>query len=398
MRTLDHAEIGKDGRPTKSFTLSDSADRAWWKTHHGHNVRIELLAVEGRRPPEPVRSSATSTTPKTPDRPATQLPKPTETESEVGSFGSVLCIGLDIAWFGGSANNPDSQYDCLAAVHLLPARNPAERAKCTFARIRLDERDSDAKQLLQGLADLLHAHPGVGRIVLALDAPLQAAARDDLPARKALSTPGTIKRRACENYLSEHRQRVDTAAGGSGGWHPNIQPGAPLAPRVISFLEGLNKLGFEPWTQQNQLSRRLVIECFPAEAIWAAKRLGRYADAVPVSQVKAYKNQGKALLTAERVRTLVLDVVDAFAEASGDIQVWSKVLDAGLSWLLADDTWKSNDPRLFRGGKLLDDVVDSLICLATSLSYVHGQSHVWQDPNHTNDGHIIGPGRLDGLL
>ena len=58
VRTLDHAEIGKDGRPTKSFTLSDSADRAWWKTHHGHNVRIELLAVEGRRPPEPVIPTA----------------------------------------------------------------------------------------------------------------------------------------------------------------------------------------------------------------------------------------------------------------------------------------------------------------------------------------------------
>ena len=52
----------------------------------------------------------------------------------------------------------------------------------------------------------------------------------------------------------------------------------------------------------------------------------------------------------------------------------------------------------YRGGKLLDDVVDSAICLATALSYANGFAHVWYDPENPDDGHIIGPGALQKLL
>lgn len=400
VRSLNHAAPGKDGRTTKSFTLSDAADRVWWKAHRGHIVRIELLATDGGDVPETVKTSAISTAQKTPDRPVQKgLPKSSEAKRERGPFGSVLCVGIDIAWFGGSAKNLDSQYDCLAAVHLQLqlTNNAQERAKCTFARVRLSNRDPEAKHLLASLDELLKAHTDVGRIVLAIDAPIQAAARDYLPARMALSKAGMIERRACENYLSKYRQRVDKAAAGSDGWHPNIQPGAPLAPRVICFLEGLSKLGFQLWTRRNDQAEKLVIECFPAEAIWAAKRLGYYPESMTVTQVKAYKKQDNILLPADRVRMLLHDALDAFAATAGGMQLWPKVVDAGLTWLLADTSWKASDPHFYRGGKLLDDVVDSMICLATSLSFVDGQSHTWQDPSHDDDGHIIGPGRLDGF-
>lgn len=44
------------------------------------------------------------------------------------------------------------------------------------------------------------------------------------------------------------------------------------------------------------------------------------------------------------------------------------------------------------GGKFLDDVISTMICLATSFCYVHGIAHVWYDPHQAGDGHIIGPG------
>ena len=46
---------------------------------------------------------------------------------------------------------------------------------------------------------------------------------------------------------------------------------------------------------------------------------------------------------------------------------------------------------------MLDDVVDSLICLATAISYSAGLAHVWQDLNQPLDGHIIGPGSMQEL-
>jgi hypothetical protein len=163
-------------------------------------------------------------------------------------------------------------------------------------------------------------------------------------------------------------------------------------------MRGLYSLGFKPWTPQDACADRLVIECFPAEAIWAAKRLGHYSKTITAAEVKAYKDQNKRQLSPEAVRYLFHRALDAFAVPSGDPGAWMDILSVGLSWLLADNDWKDRRSGLYRGGKLLDDVVDSMICLATSVSYVHGESHVWLDPDCTDDGHIIGPGRLDHLV
>ena len=193
--------------------------------------------------------------------------------------GPILCIGLDIAWFGGAAADPDSQYDCLAWA--LLNRRPDQPFSLTahLERIELEDRDPDAGQLLRAVEALLKKHSAAGRVVFAIDAPIQAAHRPGLPTRAALPPAGTIERRACEVYLSQERQRIDNAAGGANNWHPNILPGAPLAPRVMSLLAGLDQLGFRLWTEADLAAARLVIECFPAEAIWAMKRLNRFEAA-----------------------------------------------------------------------------------------------------------------------
>jgi Protein of unknown function (DUF429) len=404
VRALTRATQGGNPHSTPSFLLPNDADRVWWKAHNRQHVRVELLAIGGTLPPPvapaqpPVAPLPTPVHPPAPPRTATQ-PRAAHLASGDGATwaGSVLCIGLDIGWFGGSAADRDSQYDCLAWA--LINRSPDQPFSLTahLERIALHDRDPDASQLLRAVGALLERHSAAGRVVFAIDAPIQAAHRPGLPVRTALPPGGTIERRACEEYLSHERQRIDRAAGGANDWHPNVQPGAPLAPRVMSLLSGLDRLGFRLWTEADRAAPRLVIECFPAEAIWAMKRLNRFGATLTAAEVKCYKDQDRNTLSALQVAELTRTVLNGFAADSGHPEVWTVLVERAVDWMCSDATWR-RAPDQYRGGKLLDDVVDSMICLATSLSYTQGQHHVWQDPIHTDDGHIIGPGKLDALL
>lgn len=309
---------------------------------------------------------------------------------------SVLCVGLDIAWFGGSANRSDSQYDCLGWAHLLRKTNKSMRVvECGLERIRLHDRDLNATILLKSIASLLSKHSAAQKIVFAIDAPIQAVKRSHLPPRSALPKKGEVERRACEDYFSSIRQAIDRKSGGSKGWQPNIQPGAPLAPRVQYLLNSLRELGFAVWTQENCQTEKLLIECFPAEAIWAMKRLGLYSEEMTAKQVKAYKKQDRQSLNSEKVKELILSVLDGFEAIPGLSGVWNELVEYSLGWMLKDNIWQTANGQ-YRGGKMLDDVVDTMICLTTSLSYVCDQYHVWQCLKYPEDGHIVGPGKLPG--
>lgn len=298
----------------------------------------------------------------------------------------VLCIGLDIAWFGGSKNDKDSQYDCLSAV-LISSQD--KDPVFNLSRIPLENRDLDSACLLAAIDNLLENYREQYRIIFALDAPIQAIDRR-LPLRKSVPSKGTVKRRACENYLDTKRKEIEGNTRGNGEWRPNIQPGAPLAPRVTSLLNGLQERSFSLWTDKNKNAEKLVIECFPSEAIWATKQMGHYPDSATATCVKSYKKQKGILLSNEQVVPLVHGVLDAFVSVSGNSALWPILVDQTISWMLNEKTWHKNG--VYRGGKLLDDVVDTMICLATSLSYAYDQAHVWQDPEEPDDGHIIGPG------
>lgn len=297
---------------------------------------------------------------------------------------ATLCIGLDIAWFGGSKHSKESQHDCLASALHHEGIAPST---LQLTRVPLLDRDPDASLIFLAVEELIRTHDGVGNVVFAMDAPIQAANRPLLPIRSPRLVKGCIKRRACDIKLSERRKNIDRVAGGSKGWHPNIQPGAPLAPRVEHLLTKLETLDFQCWTLSNRRAKRLAVECFPAEAIWAMKRFGRYSDGLSASKVKEYKKQKGARLADVQVHDLVHTVLDGFSSCSDH---WPNFIDQSLEWMLKSKKFK--DGEHYRGGKLLDDVVDSMICLATALSYTRGDAHVWQAQNEPSDGHIIGPG------
>jgi hypothetical protein len=84
------------------------------------------------------------------------------------------------------------------------------------------------------------------------------------------------------------------------------------------------------------------------------------------------------------------DLTILISGTSGIAGLWGTLVEAALAWMIADPTWQTNG--VYRGGKLLDDVVDTMICLATSLSYAKRNAHVWHDSTHPDDGHIVGPG------
>lgn len=46
---------------------------------------------------------------------------------------------------------------------------------------------------------------------------------------------------------------------------------------------------------------------------------------------------------------------------------------------------------------MLDDVVDTLLCLLVARAHAAGHSHLWHDPDAPDDGHICGAGTLQRL-
>lgn len=398
--TLEHAVPGKDGRPTKSFKFIDPDDRKWWKEHRHQTVQLELLSTD---------KEAVEDNPQAPNHTQqdeviyevdTQFPQVRKIHKpgKLNSEGSVLCIGLDIAWFGGSANNKDSQYDCLGWINFPSNSEESSQVEYGLKRFALPERDIEATVLLKEIEGLLSEYQNIKRVIFAIDAPIQACERVHLPVREAVSKKGTLEMRACEKYFSEMRKAIDEMADGPNEWQPQIQAGAPLASRIQCLLKGLMQLDFNLWEKEITFTGKLVIECFPAEAIWAMKRLGYYSESMTAKEVKAYKNQGRKLLVAEEVGKFVDNVLHSFADATGKPETWKEFSRKFLfEWMLQDKTWQVPGD-LYRGGKLLDDVVDTAICLATAVSYAYGEFHVWQDENFPEDGHIIGPGAIEGLL
>jgi len=237
-----------------------------------------------------------------------------------------------------------------------------------FKRIPLPDRDPYAKAMLSALESLIMDNPRK-KVLLALDAPIQAVRRPNLPEfRPPCLRPGEVERRACEEVLGSARMRIDQAVGGSNGWHPNIQPGAPLASRVHALVTALQGKGFSLWLPERHEVKRLVIECFPAEAIWAMKRLGGYRDELTVDCAKAYKRQQRRRLSAVQVEFLMHSALDGFASY---VDNWDRIVASAIDSLLADVTWQ-----------------------------VEGcyHAHVWFDEQCPEDGHIIGPGLPDPIM
>ena len=296
-------------------------------------------------------------------------------------FKPTLCIGLDIAWFGGSKGHSDSQFDCVVAAVVGP---DPKATRLNIQRVPLIGRDLDAVLTARAIAEVIDLFSEqVERVVLGIDAPLLST---------QVIPPGRQRAwRASDRVLSDTRRSIDQFVGGSNGWHPILQPGAPLAPRVVHLLERLSSQhGFAVWKSATDQHERVAIEVFPSEAIWALKRLGGYADHQNADLIRSYKKLKGVVLREEEVRNLVQGVLSPVGRIIGFEEGWQMILDSSLSGLLADNEWAQGAE--YRGGKLLDDAIDSLLCLAAAIGYAKGESHVYVDELNPDDGHIISPG------
>ena len=296
-------------------------------------------------------------------------------------FRSTLCIGLDIAWFGGSKGNPDSQFDCVVAAVVGP---DPKTTRIDIQRVPLIGRDLDATLTANAIGEVIDRFAQeVESVILAVDAPLLST---------QVIPPGRQRAwRTSDRALSDARQAVDQFVGGSNGWHPTLQPGAPLAPRVIQLIKTLeSQHGFTLWRGESERHERLAIEVFPSEAIWALKRLGGYANHQSADAIRSYKKLKGMRLNESQVRDLVRSVLAPVGPIIDYDEGWQLLLESALSWMMADPSW--GQAGIFRGGKLLDDVIDSLLCLAAAVGYAKGESHVYMNPLNPDDGHIIGPG------
>jgi hypothetical protein len=97
-----------------------------------------------------------------------------------------------------------------------------------------------------------------------------------------------------------------------------------------------------------------------------------------------------------KVRGLVEAALLPFKKVCKD-QFWkTHVVEIVLEKMLADHVWKRNE--VYADCKMLDAVVDSMISLATAISYTSGNAQVWQDQDRPDGGHIIGAGKFQELL
>lgn len=306
----------------------------------------------------------------------------------------VLAVGVDVTWWGGSgkASERQSRKECIASA--LKAEDgwglpEFRRVELTGFNPRAGESepnaDPDGEDLVTELKQVFKKQGVTTKIVVALDAPLLALERD-LPRRKKSQKAGEVERRACD------RVWAGSISLSPDGWRAiNIQPGAPLPPRITAIVEKVTAAGFSLFLKPDfPLGNRLLIECFPNEVIWSAGVLGD-CGGHSFASMTAYKQMGKSKTT------LPLAILERVCDHT--LRPCLEV--AGMNadgWLSAFWGWLSKD-RLFmsgregKTGKGFDDAIDSMLSLIAAASFADGCAHVHQGSDAL-DGHIIGPGLL----
>lgn len=292
-----------------------------------------------------------------------------------------LCMGLDLAWFGGSRNDPDSRYDCLAAMLVDPL---AGTTRMFMERIPLEQGDVDGQALVAAVDDILHRSSiGQDPVILALDAPLLAASEVPLGRQKAW--------RRIEHVFTEARRTLDASVPKDPGWAPVLQPGVPIPSRVLSIRGVLSSnRGFRPWMpEEAQLSGRLFFETYPSGTLWMARRQGGYSGR-DAREVRGYKKLRGRTLTGVALEALVTGVLAPLSGVLSADRIWREFIDYLLCWMVQDS--KLQCLGGYRGGKLVDDVIDAALCLAAAMGYLFGDVLAFVDPEYPEDGHILIPG------
>jgi len=314
----------------------------------------------------------------------------------------VTCVGVDITWWGGGSSRA-SRRETIVAIRLdshpsiavemidlssVPNPRSSEPGEPNF--------DREGSRLVDGLVQAISRVAGDGdRVIVALDAPLEAMSRPGQPPRVKAVAKGEkmgSRRRECEDALSRYSASLpkDTAR----GWSKDlkIQSGSPIAPRIASVLRLLQAHGYEIVRSSTQNPDKGIIEIFPSQAIWALGILGHYA--ATSKDVRAYKSKTDKVMKSDDAFQIAQRPLLGFCELLSQQGVLEP--DLVREWMTtiaqnAVDCSPGRELGLVHKGKGFDDPIDSGIAALTCVAYSLGLFHIFGDGT---DGTIIGPGKL----
>ena len=313
--------------------------------------------------------------------------------------GSVLCMGIDVAWWGGQTGprNADTRSECLAWA----TRTDGGWSDLSIKRVDLNESynpeadpytpnaDPNAATLLAEIRKIVGDESRELKAVIALDAPLLARDRPDLPRPRKAHEEGTKGGvyRECEVVWQKRKRQS------SSRWRQiKVLAGALQTPRLKHLVSGLEMLGLPVYRHPCiREIRGVAVECFPNEVIWSAGVLGHAADLTWAS-LQAYKRLGDKPI---RLPSPVFNALwpytlrPALNAASLDDRTINRWLSSFGQWLHNDGV-VTDDPAEGAAGKKFDDAMDSVLSLAAAVGFVEGAAHIHQGA--VEDGHIIGPG------
>jgi len=389
---------GAKGRTPEALSCANDRATSVWNSLPVDGVPVDVLLVRVEPPSAQTQVKRKSRS----RRKATGRPGFTPACSHLAK--DVLCIGIDVAWWGGlqGPSKKHTRSECLA----LAARVNGKWSDLEIRRVDLtllDQPNADdvtpnadpkADLLSQAVKEELARFGHIAHVVLAADVPMKALARRDLnPPQKTKERSTEAGRktaafRACD--LKWHAERDKSPQ----GWR-NVQilPGAPLYPRVIELVSKLRMLGFSiyqhPWGPHPTYT---AVECFPNEVLWSAGVLGHVKKLTEAS-IRAYKRLGKvrARLPSDVFLSLCRHtLLPALSAASLDAATCERWLSSFFD-RLKEDLVVTDDPAEGRSGKKFDDCMDSVLSLTAAVAFAEGKAHVHQgdDPE---DGHIVGPG------
>ncbi|MDA8745244.1 hypothetical protein N9N28_11470 [Rubripirellula amarantea] len=312
--------------------------------------------------------------------------------------GKILCLGVDVAWWGGSKKTKKSRAEAIA----FSLRHEGKWGKLEISLVDLNplfeqkadeftpNADPNAVILFEALKRIIDRFGAVDRVVVAVDVPVLAVDRG-LPAPKkanAKGEKGGVYRQCDEAWM---KSRAKAPAGWTG---VNVLPGAPTVPRCEELLKKLRAIDFEVFGLCDTAHKFQIIECFPNEIVWSIGASGLDPGLRPDS-LQQYKRLGKKFLP------LSADLFHATWEGTLKRAMSLAGCDDSLisDWTLSFKTWLENstcfDKEAGIGftGKAFDDAVESVLSLTAAMAFVDGKAHIHSgtDPE---DGHIIGPGQV----
>jgi hypothetical protein len=316
------------------------------------------------------------------------------------SLARTVCLGMDLAWWGGQPREKASCWDALVGHEvgsLTPWHQRIDLRAAPNAAAKTDpcvpNYDASADLLVEALGKELRRlqDAGASRFLLAIDAPLTTT-QGSLPPRPRAAKEGETVGlpRSCDLLVNQTKRAL------AGPWQRavQIQPGAPLCPRVGRLVERITgDLGFTCWDGQtplNALPERTLIEIFPAEAIWALGVGGFFNRDAPDS-IRLYKCLEGSHVTREDASAWASRPLNGFVPLLKGILDVAPAIETLVEWACEDAT---PDGTLVLT-KRYDDLVDSGIAWLTALSFLHGDSHVFVAPD--SDGHIVGPSKLPAV-